>query len=410
MTKKDFLPIILGSDENAYGTARLFYEAYGITPLLICTRQLTAIYNSKILNVITIDGFDSDEVFVNTLSEIIDKQKKAYDKAVIIPCSDYYSKLISKYAHLFDGFIANKFIGAALHEKLSLKDSFYSTCTQYGLDIPKTYIAMYEDRATAPEKFGFSFPVMVKPENSNSDDYRNCSFEGKKKTYFLKNKQDYIELIDRLNKANYREKLIIQEFIEGDDCDLRVINAFSDNNGKVVFMSLGQPLLEEYHPNTLGNYAAIISRYDRELFERIKSFLEGLNYVGFSNIDLKYERKTGKYYMMELNPRPGRSSFYVRSAGINMMKILVDCCVYNKKSDVIFAEKTALWLHVPKCVVYNYLSDKELLAEVKELVKQKKYMYTLYDKKDMSFKRIIKVARYYFAQYNNFKKFYFKKT
>ena len=38
--KKDFLPIILGSDENAYGTARLFQEAYHVTPLLLCTQQL----------------------------------------------------------------------------------------------------------------------------------------------------------------------------------------------------------------------------------------------------------------------------------------------------------------------------------------------------------------------------------
>ena len=40
MKKKDFLPIILGSDENAYGTARLFQEAYHVTPLLLCTQQL----------------------------------------------------------------------------------------------------------------------------------------------------------------------------------------------------------------------------------------------------------------------------------------------------------------------------------------------------------------------------------
>ena len=36
MKKKDFLPIILGSNENDYGTARLFRAAYTeVTPLLV---------------------------------------------------------------------------------------------------------------------------------------------------------------------------------------------------------------------------------------------------------------------------------------------------------------------------------------------------------------------------------------
>ena len=46
--KKDFLPIILGSDENAYGTARLFREAYGVTPLLLCTQQLVPTRHSHL--------------------------------------------------------------------------------------------------------------------------------------------------------------------------------------------------------------------------------------------------------------------------------------------------------------------------------------------------------------------------
>ena len=37
MNGNDFLPVILGSDENAYGNARLFHEAYGIKPLVVCS-------------------------------------------------------------------------------------------------------------------------------------------------------------------------------------------------------------------------------------------------------------------------------------------------------------------------------------------------------------------------------------
>ena len=61
-----------------------------------------------------------------------------------------------------------------------------------------------------------------------------------------------ISLIIRIN-------LIIQEFIKGDDSNNVVINCYSNMYGKVQMMSLARPILEEYHPKLMGNYAAIIS-------------------------------------------------------------------------------------------------------------------------------------------------------
>ena len=59
MKKKDFLPIILGSDENAYGTARLFREAYPeVTPLLVCTAQLIPTRHSRLFDCRIIAGFE----------------------------------------------------------------------------------------------------------------------------------------------------------------------------------------------------------------------------------------------------------------------------------------------------------------------------------------------------------------
>ena len=71
MTKTTFLPIVLGSDENAYGTARLFNEAYGIKPLLCCTRLLTPTCNSKLFSIKKIENIDKDEVFTSSLLEVL---------------------------------------------------------------------------------------------------------------------------------------------------------------------------------------------------------------------------------------------------------------------------------------------------------------------------------------------------
>lgn len=409
MTNKNFLPIALGSDENAYGTARLFVEAYNIKPLLCCTRQLTPTTNSSLFSIRQIEDFDKDDVFPSALLSVLKECKQKYEKIIVIPCSDYYAALMSKHYDKFEGLIKNKFITPELLDTLDTKDKFYALCEKYGMDYPQTYVALPDDRINAVDKLPFDFPIVVKPENSNAYEYLHCEFEGKKKVFFFYDRETYVKTMESMNKSGYMGKLIIQEFIEGDDSDMRVMNSYSDSNGKVRFMCLGQPVLEEYHPKTLGNYAAIISRSDDVLYKKIKSFLENIGYVGFSNIDMKYDRKRGKYYMMEINPRPGRSSFFVRAAGHNMMQILVDDAIEGKEPSLTVNNNKALWSNVPKCVIFKYVDDKELKEEAKTLIREKKYMRTLDCKQDFNLKRWLKIKRYYLSQYTNFKKYYFKK-
>ncbi len=409
MSNIKFLPIVLGSDENAYGTARLFVEAFGIKPLLLCTRQLTPTTNSSLFDMIQMQNFDQNDVFPVKLLEVLEEKSKKYDKIVVVPCSDYYSALCSRHYEKFGGLIANKFITPELLDTLDTKDKFYALCEKHGMDYPKTYVAEANDRVDAIDRLPFDFPIVVKPENSNATDYLHCHFEGKKKVFFFNNKEDYLTVINSMNLSDYKGKLIIQEFIEGSDSAMRVMNSYSDINGKVRAMCLGQPVLEEYHPKTLGNYAGIISRNDEKLYKKIKQFLEDIGYVGFSNIDMKYDAKRDKYYLMEINPRLGRSSFFVRAAGLNMMKFLVDDAIFGKQNECIFSNETAFWANVPKCVFFKYVESDELKEEIRSLVKAKKYMRTLDCKDDFNIIRFLKIKKYYYGQYMNFKKYYFKK-
>ena len=172
MKKKDFLPIILGSDENAYGTARLFREAYPeVTPLLVCTAQLIPTRHSRLFDCRIIAGFEREDVFPDALLGVLRECSKDYEKLLVIPCSDYYTGLLCRHYDHFEGLIANRFIPEQLLETFDTKDRFYALCEQYGMDYPKTVIAAPDERIEVADRLPFDFPIVVKPENSNALDY-----------------------------------------------------------------------------------------------------------------------------------------------------------------------------------------------------------------------------------------------
>ena len=405
MAKKDFLPIILGSDENAYGTARLFCEAYGVRPLVLCTIPLSPTKNSKLFDLRVIENFEREDVFPDALLQTLRKNADAYAKQLVIPCSDYYAGLLCRHYGHFEGLIANRFNSAELLDAFDTKDKFYALCEAHGMDYPKTAVAAPDERESVLERLPFAFPIVVKPENSNATDYLRCHFEGQKKVFFFDTREEYLAMIANMNKSGYAGKLILQEFVPGGDGAMRVLNAYSDAGGRVRAMCLGQPVLEYYDPKSVGNYAAVISRGDRALYEKMRSFLEEIGYVGFANIDMKFDRRTGRYLLFEINPRPGRSSYFVRSAGVNMMRLFADDVVYGKRGDCIYNENVALWSNVPRGILNRYVTDPALKAELKGL----KMDRTLRNPNDFNLKRLYRIARVDHAQYKLFRQYYFDK-
>jgi len=76
MEKIDFIPILLGTDANAYGMARSFYEEYGLKSLAIGKGALVATANSKIVTVVRQEpDLENDEVFVKTLRDFAGEHK-----------------------------------------------------------------------------------------------------------------------------------------------------------------------------------------------------------------------------------------------------------------------------------------------------------------------------------------------
>ena len=136
-------------------------------------------------------------------------------------------------------------------------------------------------------------------------------------------------------------------------------------------MCLGHVLLEEHTPLGLGNHAVIITEPNDELMHKVKALLEDLEFTGFSNFDIKYDSRDGKYKFFEINVRQGRSNFYVTNSGFNVARYFVEDYVYKKDIPFETAQEEHLWMVVPKAVAYKHVKDPEMIKRMKRLIKEK---------------------------------------
>lgn len=397
----DFQPVLLGSDINVYGMARSFHEEYGVKSLAIGKGILGVCMNSRIIRVETVEpNIEDDAVFVKTLTDFAARHTEK--KLLLVPCGDNYIKLIVRNQEALHGLYEFACIDEELLMRLSIKESFYQVCEEHGFSFPKTDACTPENYRT--KTYDFDFPVVIKPSNSVA--YWNCSFPHKKKVFVAENRAEFDSILEAIYSSSYQDHLIIQEYIPGDDSNMRVMNCFCGKDKKVKLIALGNALLEEHSPEGIGSYAAIISSYDKALAERMKVFLEDIGYIGFANFDMKYDSRDGSYKLFEMNLRQGRSSYFVTAAGYNLAKWLTEDIIYKKDMPLTVARNEVLWTLIPKRLILKYVKDPELLHTVQRLAKEKKLVHSYYYKGDRSLKRYIAFKRNQMKYYQKYKRYF----
>lgn len=359
---REFIPIILGSDENAYACARMFYEISKEKSLVFCAKALPQTAHSGILSRFVIEDFDSPLVFRSVMNNVLSRLQLKAKKLLIIPCSDYYAELVIRNRALISKYASSPIIRPELYEKICDKISFCELCESYGISHPKTEIALpYTILAQNKTR---QFPLVLKPANSNSFEYLHSEFNGKKKVYICTNESELASALKGFIKTGYNKPVVLQEYIRGGESLSRVVNAYCDTQGRVRLIGAGIPLLEYKNDREIGNYAAIRTVFDRKLCDEAADILERLGYVGFANFDVKIDKKTGRYVFLELNPRQGRSSYYMHVAGANLMRALYDDAVLGKEYDGRrYAENDGIWINEPVRVIRREMNLRGLSGD-----------------------------------------------
>lgn len=413
MQENNFIPILLGTDMNVYGMARAFNEEYGIKPIAIGEHQLAPTRFTKIADIHLYEGFDKDPVFSEKLIELAKSTyNQANTKYLLIPCGDGYAELLSqnkeKLAPYYT-FIANDY---ELFKVLINKVTFYETCEKYGLPYPKTFILTpaHLENSQFKQALPFDFPVALKP--ANSVEWLSIDFEGRKKAFIIDNRKEFEIIVERIYQAGYTSEMIVQDFIPGDDSNMRVLNVYVDHQHNVRMMCLGHPLLEDPAPGSVGNYTVILPDENEQIYRDVAQFLKRINYVGFANFDMKYDSRDGIFKLFEINLRQGRSSFFVTLNGLNLAKFITEDLIFNKPFEKTIygraqGEHAKLWLNVPLSIFKKYAKDGPDKQRGLDLLAQGKYGSTLFYKKDRSLRHYL-LMKYVYKKYEEDYQKYFQ--
>lgn len=394
----DFVPVLLGTEIGAYGLARAFWERYGVASVVYGVFPLTPTAHSKFIEVRTFEDFLDPARFVEHLNA--DASDFLGKKALVIPCGDDYSLLLSRERdHLDPTYVAVCSDPVTL-ASLNDKASFYRLCDEAGVPFPATVEVSGPDVPDLP----FGYPVAVKPTDAAS--YRAHPFEGQKKAFVLHDEPTLAETLRRVYASGYDGSLVVQDFVPGDDGNMRVLNGYMRSDGSLALLSLGHPVLEDCAPMRIGNYAAIYSYADEDVYRMVERLMGHIDYFGFFNIDMKYDPRDGSYRILDFNPRQGRSSFFTTLSGCNLAQCVVEDLVEGERGPAVHGSGEVLWLGVPKPIVRRYAKDGPAKDRALALMREGRCGTTLFGAHDRDPRRLWDMAKLWVHYYLDFRRWY----
>ncbi len=339
------LPVLLGADLNCYHVARAFHEAYHLRSQVFGRYPLYETANTAILDFTAVANLDQKDVLLSTLREFAKQTPDC--RRIVLGCTDDYAMLLSELRSELGSDYIVPYTHPQKMRELTDKVRFMQLCQQYRLSCPRTVVRRPNEVLSS---LPFSYPIIIKP--AKSDRYWHHPFPDMQKVYFVKNPARAKEVLAAFDQSGYQDDTLLQEFIYGDDSQMYVLHAYSDQNAKVRNMCLGRVLCEEHTPRGRGNPAAVLTVRCDELCEKIRVLLEKEKFVGFSNFDIKRDCQSGIWYVLEMNARQGRSSYFATAAGQNVAVSLIEDYIENKPyCGCAIAKREIYWRYLPDVIV-----------------------------------------------------------
>jgi predicted ATP-grasp superfamily ATP-dependent carboligase len=116
-------------------------------------------------------------------------------------------------------------------------------------------------------------------------------------------------------------RVVLQEYLPDEDCEDWFTHGYCDPNGNAVVVFTGRKV--RTWPAHGGATAAAYTAPNPELVATTKLICKQVGYRGIFDIDWRLDRRTGRYYLLDFNPRVGAQfRMFEDDAGIDVVRAM----------------------------------------------------------------------------------------
>ena len=385
MSSMPLRPVLLGTDLGIYAMARSFHETFGVTSVVISELPRGPINDSAIVRNVFTGSDSSDEQILAALQRVAEQEPEATH--VLVVNSDHQLAFVLRHRDRIERHYVVPYAAEETIAALADKTAMYQVTER--LNIP-TPVTVEVDPSGGPDTWrtaaaALTFPIVMKP--FAGAEFEELEFAGHRKVYRLDDPGELLIELERIAAAGYTGTMLLQQLILGDDTYNRVVNLYRDGQGQITLAASGRVLLAMHQPTFIGNSAIIMVDYDDDLIAQVSAVLDAVDFRGFASVDYKVDSRDGVAYLLDINPRPGRSHYYAGVGGASAARSVVADFVTDEPLATQRATTPGIYAYIPTFVLGRYVRDRELLRRARAVLRRRRGVHPLAYAADRNLRR-----------------------
>ncbi len=216
-----------------------------------------------------------------------------YRGAILLPTNDNYVEAFARHKNLLSRYYTVLSEDEAVVQRIINKESLYQFAESLDISTPASLnLESMPDLQQLRQKV--SFPCILKPHEGHKffDRYNT-------KLFLIQSPEELMEKSARVLQDGL--KACVQKIIPGPETNLWTYTQYTDQQGTVLYESTQQKIRTD--PPYLGVSCSLKVEWNQEVVQLGRTLLQKLGYRGLCSFEFKKCMTTGKWVLLDGNPR-----------------------------------------------------------------------------------------------------------